>query len=94
MVIAVVYRPPALTAERYIESWSGPEGPPVAVPPGLLFHAGVGEGEQFFTLSVWEDREAYETFAPQFKKVMSERGFQLGEPSILPVHRYISPTGG
>ena len=42
MAIAVVYRPPAITAEQYNTSWSGSDGPPLPVPPGLLFHAGVG----------------------------------------------------
>ncbi|MGE5111803.1 MAG: hypothetical protein ACM3JB_13160 [Acidobacteriaceae bacterium] len=50
MAIAVVYRPPAMTAEQYKASWS--EGAPVAVPAGLLFHAGIGEGEAFFTVSI------------------------------------------
>jgi hypothetical protein len=91
MAIAVVYRPPAMTAEQYNASWSGSEGPPVPLPPGLLFHAGVGEGNAFFTLTIWVTREAYEAFAPQFKSAMSERGFRFGEPTILPVHHYIDP---
>jgi hypothetical protein len=91
MAIAVIYRPPAMTAEQYNASWIGNEGPPVAVPAGLLFHAGVGEGGAFFTLTVWKTREAYDEFAPQFKKAMSERGFDFGEPSILAVHHHIAP---
>ena len=91
MAIAVVYRPPAMTAEQYNGSWSGSEDPPLPVPPDLLFHTGVGDGEAFFTLTVWKTREAYNAFVPQFKKAMSERGFEFGEPSILPVHHYIAP---
>ena len=45
MAIAVVYRAPAMTAEQYNKRWEG--GPPVAPPPGLIFHAGVGEGIEF-----------------------------------------------
>jgi hypothetical protein len=41
VAIAVVYRPPSMTAEQYNASWSG--GAPLAPPPGLIFHAGVGE---------------------------------------------------
>ena len=91
MAIAVVYRPPAMTAEQYNTSWSGSDGPPLPVPPGLLFHAGVGNGSKFFTITVWSTREAYDVFAPQFKKAMSEKGFDFGEPSIVPVHHYIAP---
>jgi len=91
MAIAVVYRPPSMTVEQYNATWSGSEGPPVATPPGLLFHAGVGDGESFFTVTVWDTREAYDAFAPQFQKAMSERGFQFGKPSILPVHHYLEP---
>jgi hypothetical protein len=91
MAIAVIYKPPAMTAEQYNASWSSSEGPPLPVPPGLLFHAGVGEGEAFFTLTVWETREAYDAFAPQFRKAMSGQGFEFGEPSILLVNHYIAP---
>jgi len=38
MAIAVVYRPPALTAERCRTSWAS--GSPTPDPQGLLFHAG------------------------------------------------------
>jgi hypothetical protein len=89
MPIAVVYRPPAMTAELYKASWSG--GVPVAVPDGLVFHAGVGEGEAFFTVSVWRDREAYDAFAPRFKEAMHEQGLVLGEPLILNVLYLIDP---
>lgn len=87
MPIAVVYKPPAMTAEQYKESWGG--GPPVAMPPGLVFHAGFGEGPDFMTVTVWESVEAYEAFAPVFRKVMSDKGFTFGKPTILLVHHYL-----
>ena len=91
MPIAVVYRPPAMTAEQYKASWGGSERPPAEVPSDLMFHAGVGEGDSFFTVTIWQTREGYDRFAPQFKKAMRERGFEFGEPAILPVHHYIKP---
>ena len=91
MPIAVVYRPPAMTAEQYNASWSGSDGPPVSVPSGLMFHAGIGEGDAFFTVTVWDSREAYDAFAPMFKQAMAERGFHFGTPTILPIHHFISP---
>ena len=54
MAIAVVYRPPAMTVEQYAQTWS--DGPPVSPPPGLIFHAGFGEGAGFSTVSVWHSR--------------------------------------
>ncbi len=90
MAIAVIYRPPAMTAEQYKASWGGDQ-PPVAVPAGLLFHAGIGEGDGFFTVTVWESRAAYDAFAPFFKQAMRARGFDFGEPTIAPVHHSIAP---
>lgn len=90
MPIAVVYRAPAMTAEQYKASWNDSDASPVPVPPGMLFHAGVGEGLEFFTVTVWESRDAYDAFAPMFKTAMSEQGFQFGEPMILPVHHHIT----
>lgn len=91
MAIAVVYRSPAMSAEQYKASWVG--GPPVAPPAGLIVHAGVGDGDDFFTISLWESKEAYDAFAPAFKKAMSERGFHFGEPRLLPVHQMVPPQG-
>ena len=90
MAIAVVYRAPAMTAEQYNKSWEG--GPPVAPPPGLIFHAGVGEGVEFFTVTVWESQAAYDAFARIFAQAMAERGFEFGRPEILPVHRFLPPV--
>jgi len=92
MAIAVVYRPPAMTAEQYHASWA--DGPPVAPPPGLIFHAGIGQGAGFFTVTVWESQEAYDAFAPMFAQAMAQRGFEFGRPEILPVHRFLTPAAG
>jgi len=89
MAIAVVYRPPAMTVDQYKESWGG--GPPVAPPPGLIFHAGMGEGSDFITVTVWESKDAYDAFAPTFGRVMAEKGFRFGQPQILPVHHFLMP---
>ena len=87
MPIAVVYRPPALSAEAYKASWA--DGSPMPDPKGLLFHAGVGEGDDFFTVSVCENREAYDAFASRFREALGAEGFEGGKPQILPVHHTI-----
>jgi hypothetical protein len=81
-----------MTAEQYKESWAGSDDAPVPVPVGLLFHAGVGEGNDFFTITLWESEEAYADFAPLFKQAMSERGLTFGAPALLPVHHMIERT--
>lgn len=91
MAIAVVYRPPALTAEQYKMSWSA--GPPMAPPPGLIFHAGVGDGDDFQTMTVWDSRASYDAFAPMFEEAMRQTGIVLGKPRILPVHQHLSSDG-
>jgi hypothetical protein len=87
MPIAVVYRPPAIKAEDYLASWAN--GSPMPDPKGLLFHAGIGEGDDFFTVSVWENREAYDAFGARFKAALGSEGFEGGAPKILPVHHTI-----
>lgn len=79
-----------MTADQYKESWVG--GPPVAPPAGLIFHAGVGEGTDFFTVTVWESRAAYDAFAPVFAEAMRQRGLAFGQPQILPVHQLLPPA--
>jgi heme-degrading monooxygenase HmoA len=56
---------------------------------GLLFDAGVGEGDDFFTISVWESPEAYDAFASGFKEAVGAAGLEGGAPQILPVHHTI-----
>ena len=91
MAIAVVYRPPGMTEEQYKQSWSGSDGQPMPTPHGLLFHAGVGEADEFFTISVWESQESYDEFAPVFKHAMASMGFDFGTPATLAVHHMIDP---
>jgi hypothetical protein len=87
MPIAVVYGPPAVSAEDYLASWAN--GSPMPDPKGLLFHAGIGDGDDFFTVSVWESREAYDAFGSRFKEALGNEGFEGGAPKILPVHHTI-----
>lgn len=89
MPIAVIYRPPAMTAGQYEASWIG--GPPVDPPAGLIAHAGVGDGDDFFTISLWESIDAYNAFAPAFKNAMAEKGLHFGEPQVLEVKQLIPP---
>jgi hypothetical protein len=56
----------------------------------LIFHAGVGDGADFLTVTIWESRAAYDAFAPTFSRVMGEKGFQFGTPHILPVHHVLA----
>lgn len=91
MAIAVVYRPPDMTAEQYKASWAE-DRPPAPVPLGLVFHAGVGEGSDFFTITVWESQDAYNAFAPTFSRAMREMGFTIGKPTIYAVHHTIRPS--
>jgi len=90
-MIAVVYKPPAMSAEDYRASWA--EGAPVAPPPGLVFHAGIGEGAEFATITVWDSRESYDAFAPIFTEAMAAKGFRFGPPQILPVHHLLTARG-
>jgi hypothetical protein len=85
--IAVVYRPPATNVDDYKASWA--QGSPMPDPTGLLFHAGIGEGDDFFTVSVWEDEAAYEAFADKFREALGAEGFEGGKPQVLPVHHTI-----
>jgi hypothetical protein len=78
-----------MTAEQYKASWS--EGAPVSRPPGLIFHAGIGEGADFTTVTVWESKDAYDAFAPIFVRVMNDKGFRFGAPQILSAHHFLPP---
>ena len=51
----------------------------------------MGEADEFFTISVWESQESYDEFAPVFKQVMADMGFDFGTPATLSVHHMIDP---
>jgi hypothetical protein len=80
MAIAVVYRPPALTAEKYMTSSAN--GSPMPDPQAFV-PRWRGRGYDFFTVSVWESREAYDAFASRFKEALGAEGFE-GRPRYSP----------
>lgn len=88
--IAVVYRPPNMTAEQYKASWSSARTAANCRRRGASCSTGSGEGDDFFTITVWESQEAYDEFAPVFKEVMASMGFDFGVPTVLPVHHHRS----
>jgi len=65
----------------------------VVAPPGLIFHAGIGEGADFFTVTVWESQDADDTFAPTFARVMrAKAGYRFGPPNVLSVQHFLPPS--
>jgi hypothetical protein len=87
MPIAVVYRPPALTAEKYMESWA--DGSPMRT---LRAFCSMPVWARVTTSSpsrVGETPEAYDAFASRFKEALGAEGFEGGAPKILPVHHTI-----
>ena len=55
MKIADVYRPPTLDAGTHKATWASDISK--GNPEGLIFHAGVVRGDDFFTISVWESHD-------------------------------------
>lgn len=62
---------------------SGNCPPPAVTHAAFVVHAGVREGDDFFTVSVGENREAYDA-AARFGEALSAEGFEGKRPRDFP----------
>lgn len=92
MAFAFLIEPPSMTAAQYDEIMRGLDAAGAGSPPGRLFHACYGTGDQLRILDIWESREALDGFVDTLLRLPGEwDGLEPGEPETVALHNVIAP---
>jgi hypothetical protein len=89
MAIAVYFNPEKLTAEQYNEIHRRLEAIDEHHNPNRLHHSGFGPDDAMMVYDIWESAEAFEAFGEVLGPILAEVGVDVGQPTIMPVHKII-----
>ncbi|HEY7260882.1 MAG TPA: hypothetical protein VH589_05280 [Trebonia sp.] len=62
-----------------------------AEPPGRMYHACFGEGNQLQVFDVWRSKPEWEDFGKFVEQASQQVGVQMGSITVEPVHDIITP---
>jgi hypothetical protein len=87
MAFAFLVNPPSMTASQYDDIMHALEAAGAGDPPGRLYHACIGSGDQLRIFDIWESREALDAFIDTLLRLPGEwEGVDPGEPEIVSLH--------
>lgn len=89
MALAYMFAPQSMNAQQYDECIRRLAAAGAANPPGRLFHACHGSGDQLRVFDIWESEEAFTKFGPTLGPILAALGVDAGTPQVSPVHHTI-----
>ncbi|MDR0359204.1 MAG: hypothetical protein LBJ87_07055 [bacterium] len=90
MAVALLVNPPSMTAAQYDRVMLALEAAGAGTPPGRLYHACFGSGDQLRMVDVWESRESLDAFVGTLLRLPGEwEGLDPGVPEILDLHNEV-----
>jgi hypothetical protein len=92
MAIAVYFHPNGMTLEQFQETHRRLAAAGAAEPSGRLHHSCFGEDGDLMVYDIWESPESFEAFGATLMPIVAEVGIDVGEPTIMPIHR-LEQTG-
>jgi hypothetical protein len=78
-----------MSANQYDECIRRLEAAGAGKPPGHLYHACYGNGDQMRVFDVWESQEAFERFGSVLMPILQQLGLNPGAPEVVRIHNFI-----
>jgi hypothetical protein len=90
MAFAFLINPSSMTASQYDEIMRALDTAGAGAPPGRLYHACFGSGDQLRMIDIWESREALDAFIGTLLRLPGEwEGLDPGEPEVVALHNVV-----
>jgi hypothetical protein len=89
MALAFLFTPAAFTAKQYDECIQRLEAAGAGKPPGRLYHACFGTGNQMRVFDIWDSQASFEKFGQTLMPILQKLGIDPGQPAVSPVHNVI-----
>jgi hypothetical protein len=90
MALAILFTPPAMTAEQYDEVIRRLETAGAGAPAGRRSHVCFGTGASLQVLDVWDSQDTFNAFGQTLMPILQEVGLDPGQPEIAEVHHSIA----
>ena len=92
MAIAIYFHPQSMSAAQYDETIKRLEAAGAGKPPGRVHHSCFGPPDHLMVYDVWDSEESFGAFGEILRPILAEAGIDIGEPSVMPIHRLQQPA--
>ena len=89
MALAYVFTPASMNSRQYDETIRELDKAGAGAPPGRLFHACYGSGDQLRVFDIWESEETFTRFGATLMPILQRIGVDPGQPQVSPIHNTI-----
>jgi hypothetical protein len=87
MAIGVYFSPPGMTMDQFNEVHRLLEDAGATDPSGRIHHSCFGEDGTLMVFDIWESPAAFQAFGEVLMPIIAQVGFDVGEPTIMPIQR-------
>ncbi len=87
MAIAIYFHPKGMTLEQFEETHRRLEAAGASEPEGRIHHSCIGDDGDLMVYDIWESPESFEAFGGTLMPILEAIGIDVGQPSIMTVHR-------
>jgi hypothetical protein len=86
VAIAVYFHPKGMTMDQFNEVHRLLEESGNDNPSARIHHSMFGEDGDLMVYDVWESPEAFQAFGAVLMPIIAQVGFEVGEPTVMPLH--------
>ena len=86
MAIAVLFTPPAMSAEQYDEAVRHLDAAGAGTPAGRVYHVCFGPADKMQIFDLWDSQENFDAFSRTLLPILEEIGLNSAEPDVFEVH--------
>ena len=86
MAIAVLFTPPAMSAEQYDEAVRRLDAAGAGTPAGRVYHVCFGPADKLRIFDLWDSQENFDAFSRTLLPILEEIGLNSAEPDVFEVH--------
>ena len=87
MAIGVYFHPKGMTLEQFNEVHRLLQESGKGEQSARIHHSCFGEDGDLMVFDIWESAEAFQAFGEVLQPLVAKVGIDIGEPTVMPVHR-------
>ena len=89
MALGVYFAPKSMNKQQYEDVLSELAKAGQAAPPGRLYHACFGEGDNLMVFDIYDSQENFEKFGQTLMPILEKAQIDIGHPDVMPIQNII-----
>jgi hypothetical protein len=91
MALGIYFAHSGLSVDEYNECIKRLKQAGAAHPAGRSYHASFGPRDKLMVFDVWTSQAAFDKFGKTVTPILQQLGVEPGQPSVMEIHKVITP---